>query len=285
MELKFAAQKITAAIALSSLVLGCQNEAPRAPADTVSATPETTSAAPPIPGIAALESLGRAELLEAANAAADETAAGNELPKSNLKLVDRSFELVLPFGCSGGTVGNWGQWSLDPKTNVLRVSFRPQNWGNDPSFRVAAGGMTYDAAEGFWIERPWTRSEQCPAVADASPLPTTTEKPGSVPPSQAAFPDRQTLALVQYFSPDAPRTMRRGNRAYTYTAKTPNGTKPDRAFRARITGRIVGFRDGQPVHCVTRAPSQPPLCMAAVEFTKVILEDAPTGASLADWGG
>jgi hypothetical protein len=288
MEFRSVARKITTAVAVSSLATGCHKEAPGTPADTASATAEASTSAPPIPGVGALEPVGRAELLVAAGAAADQTAAGNALPASNLPLKNRSFELRLPFGCRGTTVGNWGEWRLDPGTRVLRVSFRPQNWGSDPSFRAAANGTAYDAAEGFWIERPWTRSEDCPAEAGAgaSPPPAATPEGGPASLSQAAMPEPQTLALVQYFSPEAPRTMRRGNRPYTFTAKQPaDDASPDRAFRARVTGRIVGFGDGQPVHCVTRAPARQPLCIVAVEFTKVILEDAATGETLEEWRG
>ena len=80
--------------------------------------------------------------------------------------------------------------------------------------------------------------------------------------------------------------MRRGKRPYTYTGKiavTPAGEPP--ALRIRITGRVAGFADRQPVHCRMRQADRPPVCAVAVEFGQVILENAATGTVLAQWGG
>lgn len=287
-ELKSGLRTIAAAlftVALPSFVAGCKNEPAHAPDKTAPHASETSSAVS-LPGVGtALEPVGRAQILAAAAAAADRSAAGMSLPESNLQLTNRSFELRLPIACAGGAVGNWGEWTFDPETRVLRVNFSPQTWGDDASLKEAAGALAYDAAEGFWIERPWTRSEQCPAVAGVTTGPTVPPDPASSPSGEVAQTEPQTLALVQYFSPDAPRNMRRGGRAYTYTAKLPSDSGSQiNAFRARLTGRIVGFGDGQPIHCVARAPSQPPLCVIAVEFAQVVLEDASSGESLADWG-
>jgi hypothetical protein len=213
--------------------------------------------------------------LAAAAAAADAGAAGNPLPEANLELTNRTFELRLPFGCNDRVSGSWGEWSVDPKTGVLRISVRPQVWGNDQTFEALASGITYDAAEGFWIERPWTGSEQCPPLIDAAPASTDADPP--------AAPVR-TFAIVQYFSPDAPRNLRRGSRPYSYTAKLPETEHATpRSFRVKLTGRIRGFRDGQPIHCTVTASLSPPICAAAVEFTQVVLEDADTGLSLTEW--
>ena len=111
--------------------------------------------------------------------------------------------------------------------------------------------------------------------------------PGSrtVPTPVEAGSVEGSLALVQYFSPDASRTLRRGNRPYTYTAKlAADRQAPPRALRVKLVGRISGFADGQPIHCVLKSPSKPPICAIAVEFTQVVLEDASTGESLSEWG-
>jgi len=284
-----------ALLGLPALVAGCQKQSEPAPAEAASETAGATAtglAIPgPISGVAALAPVGRAELLEAARAAADDLSAGGELPKANLQLTSRLFELRLPIACGSGGVGDWGQWTFDAKTRVLRVTFRPQNWADDPQFREAAGAKAYDAAEGFWIERPWTRAEQCPAVAEPpaavlAQAPAPSARKAAQPPSPELSGSLGTLAVVQYFSPDAPRTMQRGDRAYAYTAKLPPGAeRPAQGLRVKITGRIAGFPDGQPIHCVARKPSQPPLCVAGIEFTQVALEDAASGKILTDWGG
>jgi len=265
---------------------GCQ---PSNPAPEASATPGPTETAPPATNAAvkALSALGRAEILAAVAAAADDVAAGNALPGANLDLANRSFELVMPIACDDGVTGDWGSWSVDPATKVLRATFNRQNWAGVPLFADLAKGQVYETAEGFWIERPWTRSEQCPRAEVSSatqekPEATSQETAASVAQEQAT--PESTLALVQYFSPDAPRTLLRGKRPYAYTAKLPKDADlAPRAFRVRIKGRITTFSDGQPVHCVTRQTSRPPVCAVAVEFGKIALEDAGSGETLADW--
>ncbi len=267
---------------LTALAAGCRGGTEPAANEPATAQTPKPSAQQPLP-VATIAPVARAELLAAAAAAADEVAAGNALPKANLELIDRTFELRLPFGCGGAMQADWGEWSIDPKTRILRISVRPQVWGNDPTIKALADGATYDAAEGFWIARPWTRSENCPQ----SPLP----RPAHVPPigsqSPAAAPDASpihTFAIVQYFSPDAPRTLRRGSRPYAYTGKVPEGEAVGaKGFRLKLTGRIRGYNDGQPIHCVVISPSRPPVCATAVEFTQVVLEDAATDKRLAEW--
>ncbi len=256
---------------------GCQQSDPQPQA---SSAPEPAVEALPTPAAKPLSAVGRADILAAVAAAADEVAAGNPLPQSNLELANRSFELTVPIACADGTTGDWGSWRLDPSTRVLRVTFNRQNWAADPLFTALANGQTFETAEGFWIERPWTRSEKCPQIANVTDAPDVEDK--ATAPVEAG-PER-TLALVQYFSSDAPRTLLRAKRPYAYTAKLSKdeGAAP-RAFQVRIAGRITGYADGQPVHCTNNVPSQPPICAVAVEFGRIVLENATTGETLADW--
>lgn len=272
-----------ALLAVAQGISGCQQKSDPAPEKTAIPQPEHSTASAQIPAVKTLSAVGRADLLAAAAAAADEVAAGNTLPKSNLELTNREFELRLPFACGDGVLGKWGERSFDPETRVLRATFRPQNWGDDPVFERLAAGTPYDAAEGFWIERPWTRAEQCPPAPALSPGPPPVPGNGTAPQPMAA---EGTLALVQYFSPDSSRTLRRGNRPYTYTAKlAAERQTPPLGLHVKLVGRISGFADGQPIHCVVKSPSKPPICAIAVEFTQVVLEDASTGESLSEWGG
>lgn len=276
------------ALAFAALIAasGCHRSDP---APEASATPEVAEEGPSNTASAAkaLSALGRTEILAAVAAAADEVAAGNPLPKSNLELVNRSFELTMPIACEDGATGGWGSWSFDPASKVLRVSFSRQNWAAEPLFADLANGQPFETAEGFWIERPWTRSEQCPRPSANAAMPETPEKAdpkiAGVNPAVQAAPDNR-LALVQYFSSDAPRKLLRGKRPYAYTAKLAKDAEPTpRPFRIRIEGRITAFGDGQPLHCVNLQTTKPPVCAIAVEFGKIALEDAATGETLADW--
>ena len=276
-----------AALALAAVVLGisgCREESDSAPAETAIPQPGKSDPATQVPAVTSLSAVGRSDLLVAAAAAADEVAAGNSLPKSNLQLTNRSFEIRLPFACGDGVLGKWGEWSFDQERRVLRVTFRPQNWANDLIFERMAAGVPYDAAEGFWIERPWTRAEQCPPVTEPSPAPTKDPGTKHVPAHNAPGSGDGSLALVQYFSPDASRTLRRGNRPYSYIAKLADERQaPPLGLRVKLVGRISGFADGQPIHCVVEAPSKRPICGIAVEFTQVVLEVAMTGEILTEW--
>lgn len=276
------------ALALAALIAitGCQRSDP---APEASATPEVAEHSPSSTTTAAksLSALGRADILAAVAAAADEVAAGNPLPQSNLELSDRSFELTLPISCEDGIIGNWGSSRYDPLSKVLRVTFSRHSWGTETLFTELADGHAFETAEGFWIERPWTRSEKCPRTRNSKRSPDTADDVGVVK-NDAAAPvsarSEQGLALVQYFTSDAPRTLLRGKRPYAYTAKlTEEAAATSRALRIRIQGRITGYADGQPVHCVSRQTSQPPTCAVAVEFGKIALENAVTGETLADW--
>lgn len=280
-------QSARRALALAALIsiAGCQRSDP---APEASATPEVAEHSPSSTTMAAksLSALGRADILAAVAAAADEAAAGNPLPQSNLELSDRSFDLTLPISCEDGITGNWGSWRYDPSSKVLRVTFTRHSWGTEPLFTELANGHAFETAEGFWIERPWTRSAECPRTRNSKSSPNTADDVGVK--NDAATPvsahSDQGLALVQYFTSDAPRTLLRGNRPYAYTAKlTDEAAATSRALRIRIQGRITGYADGQPVHCVSRHTSQPPTCAVAVEFGKIALENAVTGETLADW--
>lgn len=269
-------------VAATLPIAGCSGDRQAKEKEAVTETTAPDLKSSPTPAsIAALAPIGRAEFLAAAAAAADEVASGNPLPKANLELADRTFELRLPFGCGGVHASEWGEWSLDPKTRVLRISVRPQILSDDQAIKALAAGVSYDAAEVFWIERPWTRSESCPPLVPSSPASTQAAGGQALTTTHEISP-MHTLALVQLFSPDAPRTLRRGARPYAYTGKMPNGVEP-KGFHVKLTGRMRGFSDGQPIHCMIADPYRPPMCAAAVEFTKVTLEDANTGQVVAEW--
>lgn len=102
---------------LTALAAGCRGGTEPAANEPATAQTPKPSAQQPLP-VATIAPVARAELLAAAAAAADEVAAGNALPKANLELIDRTFELRLPFGCGGAMQADWGEWSIDPKTRI-----------------------------------------------------------------------------------------------------------------------------------------------------------------------
>ncbi|MBB3861960.1 hypothetical protein GGQ88_003250 [Novosphingobium hassiacum] len=267
-----------AGLACVALVSGCEVKAPAGDEPDEASTAIPTIRPPAPAPTLTLGPATRTEIVAAVASAADATAAGLPLPEANLTLANRTFELHLPFGCGPDAGSAWGQVRRDPSTSVLRVSVTPERFGQNQRIAATAAGEPFDAIEGFWIERPWTTAETCPKSAPSAPVQST----GNAPNPQPAAP--QTLAIAQFFKPDAPRTSQRGNRPYTYVGK-PDPADPalGGAMRLRLTGRISGFADGHPVHCHTSNPSAPPLCVVAVEFTGVGIEDVQSGKILTEW--
>lgn len=253
------------------------------PAGSNDASPANAiDAAPPPTVPAALAPLDRAQLLATARAAADAAAGGGPQPADARELVGRAFEIRLPFGCEGAEPEppiHWGGWTYDADRKALKLSVRSPITQELPWVAAIAGDTEYDSVEGFWIERPWTRSQEC-APTVAAPISEEDEGSNANTPS----PARETLAIAQFFAPDAPRTLQRGGRPYTITLKAdapPSGET--RGFRLVLAGRLAAFRDGQPIRCRIETAHAPPLCVFAAEFRRVAIEDPADGEVLTEW--
>jgi len=253
------------ALAIGGLLITRRAEAP-----TPAASP--TPVASPSPQAARLPQppppLGRAELTEAAELAASRYAAGEAIP--NTVLAGRRFILSLPFGCSG-PVADLAEvqsgWTLDEDGRTLRAKVLPEELTETALMTATAGGAQVEAAEGFWIDRPWRLAETCPAAA-----------------SKDAVPDRQTLALVELYEPGAQRARRRGGRAYT--AVQPVGAEPldlSAGLRLRIEGRLAPIADGPPIGCWSESPAQRPSCLISARFERIAITDASGARVLAEW--
>ncbi len=302
----------------SCLVLAACGDAgpakqPPAPAPEAAEPGTMTEKSPILEVPKPLAPVGRGGLIGAASAAADAAAAGAPMPEANARLVNRSFELRLPFGCEGpapDTENVWAAWTYDAGTRALKLVARPETWKDAAWLAEVAPGASPEAVEGFWIRRPWTTSETCPmapppaepaaeavppephpdAVASAGALPDlTVDKPaapgaGTEPQQPPASPaPRETLAIARFVPPGAPRTMIRAGRPYAMTVKQSDGYVGDPAgYRLVLSGRIAGFADGQPVHCWNEAAALRPVCVVAAEFNRVAFEDS-RGAVLAEW--
>ena len=256
------------ALAASLLALaGCQREPQPAPA------PDKKSETPPVVTVAPAPVLDRAGLLEAMDIAASAFAAGREV--GGASLAGRRFVVRQAFGC--GVPNDAAEAAADGQATVywakdgqsLKFSLAPADWlrsgliGNDDS--------SLEAAEGFWLERPWLRTEACPAIA-----------PGASPSSQAS---PQTSGLAAVFKPNGARTGRRNGRAYEFTLRGEDGQPPApsaQGYRLVLEGRMTTFADGRAIHCRTAAPDQRPVCIGAAQFDRVAFEDAD-GQMLSEW--
>jgi len=220
--------------------------------------------------------LDRAALLAAAANAADAAASGGALPQSSAALVGRSFVLRLPFGCGGemradAKQESWAGWTLNPKSRALRLTARPSQFADTEWVQQLAGGMTFDAVEGFWIRRPWTRADRCGTGDDAL--------------SDAVLSGpAQRLAIAQFYSPEGSRTLRRGDRPYSSTIKLDEEQSPSpHGYQLQLEGKLSGFPDGQPVHCMAQNPSVAPRCLIAVKFERVAFVVPGKDGPIVEW--
>lgn len=221
--------------------------------------------------------LGRAEILALAEDAADAIAAGRQ-PGPDIAQADgRRFELRLPFGCAGSAGENSTasmRWRYDAQNETLRLHVAPVVW-TTADWWTGDAPAGVEAVEGFWVPRPWTSSEGCPAKAA---IPT----PGGTAP--ATLPE-QSLALGQVFFADTARNSRRNGNPYRAAIHVPAAQfgAPE-GFRLRITGRIAGNRATGPVRCRQPAgPNQRPICLVSVVFDEVAIENPANGETLSTW--
>ena len=268
-----------AAILVAGIVIGAtlpfpesQKEATPQPARRAAGEEKSSPATQPV----SLLPLDRPQLLLAFAAAADASANGKPPPASNASLVGRSFILRLPFGCDGPSAdlaSAWAGWTYDPKTRALKLQAQPEVWGEAPWIKSIAGETPFEAVEGFWIRRPWTNAETCPSTRSETPTTRTGD-----------FSERQTIGVAQFFAPGGPRTLRRGSRPYAVTLRVDEEmeAKPH-TYHLLISGRIVGFDDGQPIHCRNEADNLRPVCLISVEFNRVAFVDADDGSNLSEW--
>lgn len=225
--------------------------------------------------------LDRAALLAAAASAADAAASGSALPQSNAALTGRSFVLRMPFGCRGEMADpkgadakekpSWAGWSFNPKSRALRLTAQASDLAETEWVKQLAGEMTFDAVEGFWLRRPWTRTEQCGAD-DLAPTDDMLDA------------SQRRLAIAQFYSPEGSRTLRRGNRPYSSTVKLKENEAPSsNGYQLQLEGKISGFPDGQPIHCSQASPSVAPRCVIAVQFERVAFVAPGKDEPIVEW--
>lgn len=241
------------------------------------APPAAAPAPKPAPEPVSRGGLGRAELIALASAAADAAAAGLEPPTEIAQADGRRFELSLPFGC-GGPVGEGRsdamRWRYDTKAGALRIHVTPAAWTAQDWWPPDAAD-TVEAIEGFWIERPWTSSEACPATGG---------RPAAAGPEPVTLPG-QTLAIGQIFQAGGGRGGRRDGKPYEAVVRVEESDlKTAQGFRLRVGGRIARTPGGGPVRCRQPAgPEQRPLCLVSVVMDEIAIENPATGETLATW--
>jgi hypothetical protein len=230
-----------------------------------------TTPAPQLPRV-----LGRADIIAAAQLAADARAAGRPVPDEVSELEGHRFELIMPFGCHGPAPGDSTaplRWRYDEEQQALRIhvastSWLAADWGIDHPDPATI------RAEGFWIDRPWTSSETCPPrLATALPV---AESPTNLP--------GPTLAIVQ-FVPDEGEHEKSASRSFDLVKRmAPDQFEAAKGFRMRLTGRVRTVSGSAPVFCIQPAGGdQRPICAVSVAFEELAVEAPGSEERLGTW--
>lgn len=250
--------------------------------------------------------MDRAKLLAAVARAASATAAGVDDSADQRSLAGSRFELRIRFGCRGPapdlSEAIFG-WTFDRENRTLRVRATP-TITSDAKIVQQFASEDVEAAEGFWIPRPWLLEPICPAAAAVRPAPPepeaesdsaaeeSVEAPAPVDDeqeSQAPPPAWPKVGIVQFFTETDPRTRRHGMRPYE-TVKTLGPTQPlsSQGFNLVISGRLraLAAQPGQRViACASRGADHPPDCIVSARIDRVRIERPDTKEILAEWGG
>ena len=163
--------------------------------------------------------LGRSDLIALAAAAADAAAAGRDPGREVAEASGRRFELRLPFGCDGAAREGSNaamRWRYDARDQALRIHVGPMTW-TAQDWWGANAAPDIEAIEGFWIARPWTSSEACPAD-DGRPAASGAE-PVTLPGQTLAF--SYQLGSRYFGTPGV----------YTVRWEGPNFRSPEIIFR------------------------------------------------------
>ena len=256
-------------------LLGQRAANDRVPAATPA--PLTTPVPTPTPIDPPSRTLDRAALIALASIAADAAAQGAARPPELDEAVAKRFSIALPFGCGGPASDSSNapmRWQFDEEAETLRfhvepVALAPTDWW------PRAAGSDIEAIEGFWIARPWIRSESCPSTGDTGA--TSGTDPVTLP--------GQTLAIGQLFAAGGARQDRRDGRPYTAVVGVAReAVRSAQGFRFRVTGHIAAVPGGGAAACrQPGGPEQRPICLIATTLDRVAIENPVSGETLATW--
>lgn len=272
-------------VALASTALfACEKPPERGTAPQ--SPPKSNSVIPPLPVVE--PPMDREALLMAVIRAASATAGGKE-DKDVQRLLDgKRFELRMRFGCDGAEKdgGAPRSWTFDEERRVLRIRVATDISADTPLLSKLGMGQI-EAAEGFWITRPWLLTAGCPAKERASPVPppaTPDAAPASPPAADPSpSPPLPRLAIAQFFTASDSRTHRR-ERAYEVTRTLESGAEPGiQGFDLVVAGRLKRLDDHPVIACLNESTGQAPSCLISSEFERVTIEQPGTGETIADW--
>ena len=293
--------RLAAPLALAAalpLLTWCQRPPePAAPADP----------APP-PTVVLDSTLNRAALLAALTEAGTALADGQT---RDAALTGRTVSVRLPFGC-GGEAAVASEAGGLPRLvrnadGSLTLTITPEDLGASALVPATREGAVdkWEAVEGFWIARPWSGLDACPASATlAAPAPDLAPSPAQTAiktPAEGKTAEAKTVddvaappivqpersaGLAAVLETGGSRLGRRQGQAYVHVIRGEKGVAPTPApggYALRLEGRLTAFADGKAVHCVQKDAESRPVCIAALRLDRLAFEDGATGALLSEW--
>jgi hypothetical protein len=281
---------LVAGAALAIVLLGGggfllgRSSVPEAPPAVVVPSPPPV-VRPTLPAKPVVRVLARSDMISIANAAADAASSGQTPPESVKSAAAEQFEIYLPFGCDGPAPADSNapfRWRYDADTSSLRISVAPVSWEPGEWLRQPSGDSgasepptKSEAIEGFWISRPWSSLETCESGAART-------APQGI---DAVTLPGQTLGLAQIFSDEDSRIGRRAGKPYEAVIRMDEkDLNIESGLRVRLRGRISRFPGDLPVRC--RQPAgkdQRPVCLVAVTFDDVAVDNPVTQQVMATW--
>ena len=293
--------RLAAPLALAAalpLLTWCQRPPePAAPADP----------APP-PTVVLDSTLNRAALLAALTEAGTALADGQT---RDAALTGRTVSVRLPFGC-GGEAAVASEAGGLPRLvrnadGSLTLTITPEDLGASALVPATREGAVdkWEAVEGFWIARPGSGLDACPASAAlAAPAPDLAPSPAQTAiktPAEGKTAEAKTVddvtappivqpersaGLAAVLETGGSRLGRRQGQAYVHVIRGEKGVAPTPApggYALRLEGRLTAFADGKAVHCVQKDAESRPVCVAALRLDRLAFEDGATGALLSEW--
>lgn len=209
--------------------------------------------------------LQRGSLIRLAAAAADAASGGPEVEEM---LEGKRFVIRIPFGC--GTFDSEEERAFnaryDSEDRTLRISVQPKDWTEIPWVAAELERREADRAEGFWVPRPWTRSETCPADLGDPANPAS------------------SLGIAQVFDSESSRVGQRRGRPFEATVQLDDEVDLGKGLRLVLEGRVARWSMGrETVLCRASMAYERPLCLVGAKLDTIAVENASNGKRLADW--
>lgn len=251
-------------LAAAAAVSACRAESP-IPQENALIAVNVASKPAEQPRLEPAPPLSRSDLLLAAVQARSAATIGADDRENQKPLNNRRFQFRIRLGCTIASPGapHPAEAVYDAERRRVSLSTAPGVSIDDPLVAALAGDR-FEAAEGFWVAKPWLLEPSCAGTAA----------------------DGGETALVQFFSAEQPRTARRDGRPYEARALLPDGAEAPTAGRwdLILRGRLREHNDGRVIVCRAQAEGAVPVCLISVEFERVSIEDVESGEELAQWG-